>query len=383
MKRPKIAIISEIPTPYRQPVFQKLIHSPKFEFHVFYLNKHQRDRTWDLQIGDSIRITYLQSFQWNLYGVHTFYLTKGIQQVTGPFFDSYIIGGYAQPAMFCILRHCWKKQIPYTMVTESHFKKPRSRFRTFIKNSYLRKVYHRSRVNLVTSSFAKEYVISYGADPKKIFLTPNSIDGPQYSEKVMNLRKKKEEVKNKYRIRFKDVILFVGTLHARKGVDLLYESFVQLANEFHDLGMILVGEGPMRNKLEERIKSDHLSARVTLAGFIQEDELPNFYAMGDLFVLPSREEPFGAVICEAAAAGLPILSSSAVGANADFVIPGQNGEIFHISHPDELTDRLRSFFVNRSPLERMGKASSQIMNRWSHDYIAEQYFKAAEVSLIS
>jgi glycosyltransferase involved in cell wall biosynthesis len=86
--------------------------------------------------------------------------------------------------------------------------------------------------------------------------------------------------------------------------------------------LILLGDGPLRPELERLAAS---TDGVTFAGFRQIEELPAYYGLAGAFVHPSRTEPWGLVVNEAMAAGLPIISSTEVGATYDLVREGENG----------------------------------------------------------
>jgi rhamnosyl/mannosyltransferase len=102
------------------------------------------------------------------------------------------------------------------------------------------------------------------------------------------------------------VVLFVGRLVAYKGAHVLLEAIQAL-----DVDVILVGDGPLRSKLERTARDLGVDERVTFAGEVGADALHGFYRMCDLFVLPSvtRQEAFGMVQIEAMACGKPVIST--------------------------------------------------------------------------
>jgi glycosyltransferase involved in cell wall biosynthesis len=98
-------------------------------------------------------------------------------------------------------------------------------------------------------------------------------------------------------------------------------------------------------------------------GFRNQAELPRLYAMGDLFVLPSEDEPWGLVINEAMCSGLPIVASERVGAAADLIQPGYNGFRFPPGDIPALTQALR-LALQDGAKERLGQASLEIIRDW-------------------
>ena len=98
--------------------------------------------------------------------------------------------------------------------------------------------------------------------------------------------------------------------------------------------------------------------------FMQPDQLAKEQAMAGCFVLPSRHEPWGVVVHEFAAAGLPILASDVVGATSKFVIDGYNGFIFKSDSVSALTQAMQKIIsCNDDKLEEMGQRSYELSSR--------------------
>jgi glycosyltransferase involved in cell wall biosynthesis len=147
------------------------------------------------------------------------------------------------------------------------------------------------------------------------------------------------------------VILNVGRLVPEKGLlDLLF-SFGRLSGTSTHL--VLVGDGPQRADLEEYARTNRLN-NVHFAGFRNYSELPAFYALSDVFVLPSYREPWGAVVNEAMNFALPIVASRDGGAVADLVADGQNGLLFDPGDREKLAQHLQYLVSTPEARERMG-----------------------------
>ncbi len=121
--------------------------------------------------------------------------------------------------------------------------------------------------------------------------------------------------------------LFVGRLIPVKNV-------LMLAQEFKRNGkaLTIVGSGP----LEQDIRKLN-APNITLTGFIPNEQLAEVYRAHDVFILPSRYEPWGLVAEEALYHGLPVLASQHVGCAGDLIARGDTGELFTPEEPDSLT----------------------------------------------
>lgn len=136
-------------------------------------------------------------------------------------------------------------------------------------------------------------------------------------------------------------ILFVGRLNANKGVPMLLDVYGEIAaKDDADVGLVLVGDGPLRDSLEEyRQRSD--SAQIRLAGQVPYDDVVHYYQTCDVFVLLSKADCNPLVILEALHSGIPIVCTDRAGNAPDFVKPGENGYIVNPIDRTEIAGRLR------------------------------------------
>lgn len=144
-------------------------------------------------------------------------------------------------------------------------------------------------------------------------------------------------------------------------------------------GLVLVGDGPERSLLQQC--ANHLfgsSNLVHFVGFKQYPQLPIYYGCASAFVLPSVVEPWGLVVNEAMASGLPIIVSQNCGCAPELVREGVNGFTFSPDDHSALT-RVMLELSSRTPaeLEQMGRASREIISQWTPDFFARQLHAAA------
>ena len=131
--------------------------------------------------------------------------------------------------------------------------------------------------------------------------------------------------------------------------------------------LLFVGDGPLRGDLKSRAGTLK-GTDVRFLGFRNQSEMPAFYDLCDVLVLPSHFEPWGLVINEVMNAGKPVIVSDCVGAAPDMVQPGVNGWIFEHGNVAALADCLSQASTG-ADLPSMGKRSLEIINRW--DYHAD------------
>ncbi len=133
-------------------------------------------------------------------------------------------------------------------------------------------------------------------------------------------------------------ILYSGSLIRRKGVDLLANAFRRLAHARDDVALSLVGAGPLRPLMERLLRP--LGPRVHFHDFVHWDDLPRFYAQGDVLCAPSRYDGWGLVIPEGMAAGMPIIATDRMGSALELLEPGRNGWRVRANDEDHLYQAL-------------------------------------------
>ncbi len=131
--------------------------------------------------------------------------------------------------------------------------------------------------------------------------------------------------RNKYGLQDSKVILYIGRLTHVKGLDLLIEAFSRINKQ--EFKLILVGEGEQKEKLQKLVTVLNINDKVIFPGYFDDKMLYAWYSLANFFVLPSRFEPFGAVVNEALVYGCPVLASKYIGA-LDYIQEDYNGLIF-------------------------------------------------------
>lgn len=173
-------------------------------------------------------------------------------------------------------------------------------------------------------------------------------------------------------------ILFVGRLSEVKGVEHLLKALNGLSKSGKKFNAIIAGDGPLRQSLEQYVRTNKLSSNVKFIGWISQDNLNEYYNLADVFVGPSLSEAQGLVFVEALAAGTPVVATK-VGGIVDIVHDGENGLLVSPASADELETALGRLIEDRKLL-RSCTASTRdsVVDRFSWDSVAGRYIKIME-----
>ena len=160
----------------------------------------------------------------------------------------------------------------------------------------------------------------------------------------------------------KHVILFLGRLHAKKGLDVLAGSFVTIAQELWDATLLVAGpdQDGSRGRMEAVLQTAGVLERVVFTGMLTADDKLAAFAVADLFVLPSYSEGFSVAVLEALAAGLPVVISEACNfpevaeIEAGFVVPAEDAAV---------AGAIRSLLADEPLRTRMGANGRRLIEK--------------------
>lgn len=191
------------------------------------------------------------------------------------------------------------------------------------------------------------------------------------------VNKKKLEKHNEKGYKSKKTLLFVGRLIERKGLTYLIDAFHNISFK-EELHLNVVGEGPLRSVIQEKINALHLQNKVTLYGSVSEKKLRQLYRDCDVFVLPAitdswgDTEGFGVVILEAMSYAKPVIASR-VGGIPDMVKDRVNGLLVSEKDSKELARAILLIIRSNKLRENLAKnAVKTVKNEFSSKIIIHQ-----------
>jgi phosphatidylinositol alpha-1,6-mannosyltransferase len=187
------------------------------------------------------------------------------------------------------------------------------------------------------------------------------------------------DVRRRYGLADRPVIVCVSRLVPRKGQDTLLHALPLVRHRVRDVGLLLVGAGRYREELTALASSLGVADSVVFTGGIAHDELPAHYAAGDVFAMPCRTrragmdvEGLGIVFLEASATGLPVVVGESGGA-PDAVIDGRTGFVVDGRSVGAVADRLIQLLTDDALRARLGAAGRAWVEReWRWDVLARR-----------
>ncbi len=228
---------------------------------------------------------------------------------------------------------------------------------------------------LYIGSQNRDFYAFYGVKKQELIYTPYAVDNSFFTAKAQALKSESVSFRlSKQLTADTIIILFSGKYISKKRPLDLLKAYAQLTDK--PVALMMVGEGELRGEMEDLIQQFGLK-NVFLTGFINQNEIGNYYSMADIFVLPSGlGETWGLVVNEAMLFRLPVVVSATVGCSVDLVRQGENGFVFKEGDVNELSRYLLEL-VNDSELRRKaGKCSREMIEAFNYSVMVKNIEQA-------
>ena len=368
---------------YRLPFYNRLNELFNGEFYVIYSSKRYcgREKLLD-KIKAVLGKNALPYENEPMFDVHTRsfnHFSEGHQQIPLPFGllcrirkvrpDVLITEGFFQWTPLVVL-YGFLFRVPVfmgyerTLHTERNSGKIRKWHRQF--TDWFIKGY------LVNGSETKKYLLSIGVKESKIHVGGMSADSEGLRKGIASLGSaERDSMLAKYKKNDGIVFLFCGALIERKGVEPLLKAWKEYTQTHPNDTLLMVGGGELESKLRKDFGS---IPTVFIEGRKEYSEVCKYYAIADVFILPTIEDNWSLVIPEAMSCGLPVATSIYNGCHSELIREGENGTTFDTFNQASIIQAL-DFFHDRD-LKQMGQKSIEFEKPFDTEHCAQRTYNA-------
>lgn len=355
----KVILIQGLLAPYRYPIFEELAKTPGWDFEVWFMGRRVKNRIWDEEA--------ITQYHFNHVFLQGLTLNFGTKDIYPIWFNFSIYAQLAEAKPDVVIMMGWDSLTSFLVHLYCSFSG--TKFVLYSDSTPLEKSWRRIvtlplvKLHVVTADAlisggtrSKEYLQILGADPKRIHVSFNTVDVEKYQQKTAFFQKKRNETLKKLQLENKKIILYYGQMIERKGVDLLLSAYQRLKKNNPDIALLLIGDGPLKEKLSSKIQKESILDAVLLSN-PGDEEICRYYALASVFVLPSREDVWGLVVNEAMSAGVPVVVSDHAGCAPDLVSDGQEGYVFASENIHDLSEKIMKVIENNSFQKKMAQKS--------------------------
>ncbi|WP_238398660.1 glycosyltransferase family 4 protein [Edaphobacter sp. 12200R-103] len=382
-----MAYLVSHPIQYQAPLLRRIAKEPDIDLTVFFGSdfsvKGYKDEgfggvgiKWDVPLLEGYKHHFLPVLRDHARVTPTTPMNYGIASRLrdcgdGTPYDALWVHGYASVNALHAITAANALGIPVLVRAESWLgDRERSAAKLAAKKLFFRTLSQMIDGVLPIGTLNSEYWSYYLGEHVPQFLVPYAVDNEYFQQRSTEAAPRRGELRRELALSpDRPVILFASKLQRRKRADDLLEAYKQLSpapgQEPHPY-LVIVGDGEQREQLERAARQTGFSS-IRFCGFRNQSELPRFFDIATVFVLPSRHEPWGLIVNEVMNAGRAVIVSDEVGCQSDLITDGVEGAVFPAGSVEGLADALRRTLVTPETAAEMGRKGLERINRWSFE----------------
>jgi glycosyltransferase involved in cell wall biosynthesis len=377
----RIAVLNSHPIQYLAPLYAFLNADPGLEITALYLSncsiRGERDKgfgkevRWDIDLLAGYRSVFVGK------AVDTNVPEGGFLSLITPElwgelrsgrYDILWLNGHNYAANHVALAAAKSARMPVMMRSDTHLALERHGLKAALRRPVLGAFYGLCDCFLAIGTANEAFYRAMGVHEEKIFRVPFAVDNDRFMSTARIGVEERRAVRRQFGIaEDAPAILFASKFQKRQRPDDLIRAGAKLVSAGLRFHIIMIGMGEMDGELRSLVAELGLD-NVVFAGFVNQSALPRVLSSGDVFVLPSEDEPWGLIVNEAMCAGLPVIVSNEVGCAADLVRQGGNGLTFRAGDIDGLAAALRPVLENAELRRRMSHASLTRISDWGYPH---------------
>jgi glycosyltransferase involved in cell wall biosynthesis len=365
----RLAVVGIAPAPYRDGLFERLAGRGGVDLRVFYLHGEDTLRGWT-----GARLAYPAEFvpcwtpergySWPLAGAVNPALKGALNRFAA---DAVVIYGYSFWSQFAAAGWALRRGTPYLLRCDSNKDSLRRRRDggaarwVSLKSRLVKRLARRSAGALTIGQSNREFWKRIGLPDEKLFFAPMAVDNERFG-RAQAARPERR------------TLLYAGRFVVQKNLARLLQAWRLVEPERTTL--LLAGDGPAKDDLQRAARGIE---RVEWGPFVPNEKMPELYRSAAGVILPSTFEPWGLVVNEAMAAGLPTLVSEQCGCAPDLAASGETGWTFDAGSVDSLAAALRAFDrADEATLDRYGRNALERIGGWSYEAAIGGFEQALE-----
>lgn len=365
----KIGILTNMPTPYRNGLWKEYSEIENVDIDFFYCTVRENDRYWEVDKKKEFNEVFLPGITFKRINHLNLKILNYFNR-----YDIWIIGGYSIPTTQILIILCRIFKKTYILMVDgiNPQKLDNKGNKLFEK---IKKYYITGQTySFANGTVGKKLMIKYGLKEDLIYNQFLSVDNDWFFSKSKDKDIYRKEVRKKYDI-FEDdfTLLYVGRIVESKGIEDLLNAANKLRKQGLQVKVLVVGEGVLRQKLEEEYSSNYN----IFCGEIKYSELYKYYFATDIFVLPTYDDVWGLTINEAMACGVPVITTTSAGAYIDLInnknftyeagdIDGLVDSILYMLGLNTLTINSNFSERNNFQLQQIGKKNQEKIKLYSY-----------------
>jgi glycosyltransferase involved in cell wall biosynthesis len=376
----RVALFAASPIPYRIPLYQRVAADPHLDFTAIFASNggirpveagYSVPTAWDTDLLHGYRATFLKRADRNPIdgGFFAFSDADLVGLLRAGRYDVLWLWGYnyLSHQLAQITQRLLQK--PVIFHEDQNHLAARPPWKAAAKRLGLSMMLRGSKA-LYVGTHNYQWYRGYGVKERDLYFVPHAADNERLRADASMLVRDRTHLRRRFGIPEDSgpVILTVARIIAVKQPLMLLRAF-QILRTSRRCTLLIVGSGELEGAIRAQVQK-HQIPDVVMPGFMNQSEITQAYACGDIFALPSISETWGLSVNEAMNFGLPVVVSDKVGCAVDLVRDGENGYVIPFQSTEALADRLARLVDSEEMRRRFGEASIARVQRWNYDVAA-------------
>lgn len=352
-RRTRVVVVTNIPVPYRIPVYERLAQDASLDLVVIYCSGSEPDRSWRLGVGDYRQIYLKQRFL-KVAGRFIHVNPDVWSQLNALRPDVVITTGY-NPTHLVAFAYAKLRGLAHIVMTDGTWHSERGY--SWVHRLVRKVVFAGSGAFVGASQGSFDLLASYGVSADRMFKSHLCADNAAFE--VMT------GVHRTFDLMFSGRL--VGIKNPMFALDVAREVATRLGR---GVSVLMIGSGDLENEIRQQAASLAGTVNITFPGFIQPAELPRYYASAKVFLFPTSWDPWGVVANEACAAGTPVLVTPEAGVSGDLIKDGLNGWIMPLD-VNAWADRCVALLTDEALYRTMSEHAKALVQPFNFDAAAK------------
>lgn len=362
----KILFLTNIPTPYKRPRLNSIANLEQVELVVYYSSnstsrhffENMPDADFDWIAPDERSIS-------SFINADSIVKLHSLKNMLSLDVDVYVVGGWNYLAAWTALVASKLRECPIGIISANTTQAPASEMVLSHLLTYF-------DFYFALSDSAQENFTRMGINQSRIETLPNAVDVAKFQDSIS--MPKQREIRQQWDLPDSGIVLYVGNIESVKGVDTLINASMLSTKINH---LLIIGDGPQKENMKE-LSNNKDGVEITFTGRLPNPELPNYYALSDLFVLPTKGDTWGLVVNEAMACGTPVISTTEAGASGELLRHGENGLVIPPNDEASLAEAIDRLLTNDEERQKFAEKSLKYAERYTPEKYAEQLVEVVE-----
>ena len=376
----RLAYLVSHPIQYQAPLLRRVAQEPDIDLTVLFgadfSVKGYRDVgfgvdvKWDIPLLEGYKHEFLPALRDNGTASVLSPISLGLtKRLAG--FDVLWVHGYSTLNQLHGILAAKAAGVPVLLRAESWLgDRPRTGLKLWGKKIFFTTLRGLVDAVLAIGTYNRRYWETYLGADFPIFVMPYSVDNAYFQRRTAEAAAARNALRAELGLEpDRPVILFASKLQTRKHCADLVEAYARLSpgpGQDPLPYLVIVGDGEERAALEQQAAVTGFKS-IRFCGFRNQSELPRFFDLCSVFVLPSRHEPWGLIVNEVMNAARPVIITDEVGCGPDLVTNGDEGFIYPVRDVEALTRCLRSVLATPETAVEMGRRALTRINGWNFE----------------